>query len=202
MSSLNKALKLLPLFFLVGCGLHPLYGQKPTDSDSKVFAGVSVDKIPDRMGQQLRENLEDRLNAEGVMPATPGYRLTVSLTDSAVPIGVARDGTVSRYNIYLNSTYTLYRTSDGKAIDSGNVNDVSSYNNSTNDYFSTYISEEDAIRQAVEELSELYRARLAAYLESGAPVHAVAQQKPAVPAPLNPWQPNPWQTNYPQTQAY
>ncbi|MDE3016806.1 MAG: hypothetical protein KGI29_07835 [Pseudomonadota bacterium] len=187
---------------LTACGFRPLYGKK-TDADpgSRVFAGVSIDKIPDRMGQQLQANLEDRLNPDGAVPANPGYRLAVLLSDSTIPIGVARDGTVSRYNVYLSSTYTLYRTADGKAIDSGTINDVSSYNNSTNDYFSTYISEQDAIKHGVQELSELYRARLAAYLDAGAPVHAVAP-KPAGPQPLNPWQPNPWQSNYPTTQVY
>jgi len=122
--------------------------------------------MPGRTGQQLKADLEDRLNPSGAVPATPAYRLNVTFNSSVTPIGVARDGTVSRYNIYLTSKYVLYRNSDGKKITSGEVDYVDSYNNLTNAYFSTYISQEDATSRGITELSELYKQRLAAYLKA------------------------------------
>ena len=186
----NKWLLLLPLL-LCSCGFQPLYGKK-TDADdvSRVFAGVTIDPMPGRSGQLLKTHLEDQLNPKGAIPPHPAYRLSVLFRSSVVPIGVARDGTVSRYNVYLTSQYVLYRNSDGKAITSGDIGYVDSYNNLTNAYFSTYVSEEDAYKNGINQLAELYRGRLSSYLSEGAPVQDnvkipnPAEQKSTVP--LNP----------------
>lgn len=161
---------------LSACGFEPLYAKKDTHDVSKVFAGVKVDFVDSgHPGQQLRAKLEDSLNPDGALPVNPAYRLTVTFTSSAVPIGVARDGTVSRYNVYSNSHYILYRNSDNKAITSGDVSYVNSYNNLTNEYFSTYVSSEDAVTRNIDQLGELYRQRLTAYLEEGAPEQEIKQ---------------------------
>jgi LPS-assembly lipoprotein len=182
----------LPLW-LAGCGFHPMYARdESTPEDSRLFAGVRVDKIPGRMGQQLQGELEDRLNPDGNVPVSPAYRLSVSLTTADSPIGISRDGTVSRYNVYLTSHYVLYRLEDNKAILSGDLRNVTSYNNITNAYFSTFISDEDAIRRGVVQLSELYRQRLSAYLREGAPVQTkITTTPPPPPVSSTPWNANP-----------
>jgi hypothetical protein len=186
----NSILLLVPLL-LMGCGFKPVYSNKAEhNGTSKVLAGVSVETIPGRMGQLFKENLEDRLNPGGAMPAKPEYRLVTTLTSVTQPIGVSRDGTVSRYNVYLDSDYKLFRIADNTMITTGRLRHVSSYNNITNVYFSTYISEQDANKHGVEELSELYRHRLAAYLDAGAPLQLPADtgSQPSTPSmPINPW---------------
>jgi len=181
---------LLPVFFLFACGFHPLYAKKTSDTDtSKVFAGVTVDSMPGRTGQLLKSNLEDQLNPKGAIPGSPAYRLSVTYKSSITPIGVARDGTVSRYNVYLTSKYVLYRNADGKAITSGEIGYVDSYNNLTNAYFSTYISEEDAFKNGITQLAELYRERITSYLSEGAPeqeVKTINPQDEKSTTPLNP----------------
>ncbi len=151
-----------------GCGFKPLYSKSANDGAAKtLLAGISIDEVAStdrRMGQQLKAELEDRLNPGGAVPPHPAFRLKLGLTQSVSAIGVAPDGTISRYNIYLNSSFTLYRNSDGKQITSGAVSDVGSYNNVSNAYFSTYVSQEDAVKRGIIELAELYRGRLAAYL--------------------------------------
>ncbi len=159
---------LAPLL-LAGCGFQPLYAQKPAGDVSKIFAGVKIDSIPGRDGQQMKAALEDKLNPGGAIPTNPAYRLSVTLKTSVVPIGVARDGTISRYNAYLTSHYTLYRNADSKAITAGDLSYVNSYNNLTNEYYSTYVSEQDAYKRNIVEMAELYRDRLTAYLDAGAP---------------------------------
>lgn len=191
------------VIWLSACGFHPMYAQRPKDATaSQIFAGVQVDSIPGRAGQLLKTHLEDKLNPDGAIPPKPAYRLNVVLKNSVVPIGVARDGTVSRYNVYLSSQYVLYRNADGKAVTSGDVGYVDSYNNLVNQYYSTYISEEDAFKNGIVQLSEQYRERLGAYLSAGAPQQEVTTPSPmeASPSiPLNPliYNPNtPFQTPY------
>ncbi len=163
MSWLSKFILLIPLT-LAGCGFQPLYGKHQPTSSPGMLAGVKVDTISGRMGQRFKADLEDRLNPSGAVPANPAYRLSATLTNASSPIGVARDGTISRYNVYLESTYVLTRISDGKQITKGSLRHVSSFSNLANEYFSTFVSEEDAIKRGVTELSEMYRQRLATYL--------------------------------------
>lgn len=188
MSWRNSLIAVLLPALLTGCGFKPMYGNQTVnaDRDSKIFAGVQIDPITGggRMEQQFKINLEDRLNPNGRVPPNPAYRLSASLRSQPSAIGIARDGTVSRYNVYLDSEYALYRTSDNQKITSGTIRHVSSYNNLTNVYYSTYVSEQDAIKRGVEELAEIYRARLGVYLEEGAPVKASVDKELPPPAPI------------------
>lgn len=182
---------LLP-FLLAACGFEPMYA-KQSGKQNALLAGVRVEGAPPgRLGQQFRIALEDQLNPEGVMPVDPLYRIQVTFDHTEAAIDTARDGTVSRYNVYLNSNYKLYRISDGVLMTSGSLRHVSSYNNITNEYFSTYVAQEDALERGIVELGKLYRQRLAVYLtqNGGNPkpqVNAVPDAPPPpVPVPLTP----------------
>ncbi len=161
----NKALLLLPLLVLVGCGFEPMYGrQEKTASSGSLLGGIAIEPVSGRPGQLFTAELEDQLNPQGKVPSDPKYRLQPTLTLREAAIGVARDGTVSRYNIYLDSYYKLYRTSDNQLMTSGNLRHVSSYNNILNEYYSTYVAQEDAYKRGVTELAKLFRQRIGAYL--------------------------------------
>lgn len=143
-----------------------MYGAKKGAPEASI-AGVQVAGIQAedrRLSQQLRADLEDKLNPSGAVPAHPSYSLSLTLKSSAAAIGVARDGTVSRYNVYLDSEYILTRLADNKEMTKGNLRHVSSYNNLSNQYFSTYVAEQDALKRGLTELSELYRQRLSPFL--------------------------------------
>lgn len=185
-SKLHTLNSILILLFLASCGFHPVYGNSSDlPETSLIRAGVKVsasasgttatlptsgdssfdNSSATSMARQFANNLEDMLNSE----SAPAYKLNVSISYTNVGVGVARDGTASRYNLIINSGYTLTRISDGKAVDSGSISSVSSYNNPNNQYFSTYISEQDARKRAIKELVELYRHRLLAFVEKAQP---------------------------------
>lgn len=175
---------------VVACGFQPVYGTSSalcahapllagivvsaTDGESPLSASGSV--APTSASRQFRENLEDLL-----APASNGkpseYKLDISLNQVTTAIGISRDGTASRYNLTINSSYKLSRISDNKTIDSGSVSNVTGYNNPSNAYFSTYISEQDARKRGVAELAELYRQRLTAITENSVP----PKEKPPIP---------------------
>lgn len=164
---------LLASLTLSGCGFEPLYSKEKSEQHSELSAGVKIDSIPGRLGQIFRSKLEDSLNPSGGIPNKPAYRLQTKIDHINVPISVARDGTVSRFNIHFNSEYVLIRTEDQVPVTSGKLSYITSYNNLTNVYFSTYVSEQDALKRGTTALSELYRQRLSAYLAKGAPVDAI-----------------------------
>lgn len=176
MSWLNKTAAVLLPLMLAACGFQPMYGRQDGAEKTALQAGVRIDPIAGiastegdknverRLGQMFRIGLEEKLNPGGVIPPNPKYRLATTLGHSQAAIGVARDGTISRYNVYLASTYRLYRIADDKLIASGALQHVVGYNNITNQYFSSYVGEEDALKRGLGEMSELYRQRLGAYL--------------------------------------
>ncbi len=170
MSLQARTFAVVGVLLLVGCGFQPMYSKSGNDAAISL-AGVYVEKVSGegRMAQQFRTDLEDKLNPNGKVPANPAYSLTTSLTSTESAIGIARDGTISRYNLYLDSSYTLKERASEKVIATGSLRQVSSYNNLTNAYFSTYVSKEDAIKRGVTELSENYRQRLAPYLNGQRP---------------------------------
>jgi len=157
MWSLRNLFLLLPLL-VAACGFQPMYGAK---NENALKGGIRIDTAKDALGQQFQKDLEDKLNIGG-MPPRPAYALVVKLSTVSEAIGVARDGTVSRFNVRLTSSYQLIRLADNKEIKRGDIHHVSSYNNQANQYFSTYVSEKDAISRGITELSELYRQRIGA----------------------------------------
>ncbi len=170
---------LLGLLSLSACGFKPVYGtasgiseQSPIRAGIKIVASgagvgsssnnVSVDESANRaIIRQFTQNMEDIVADSDA----PTYKLEVVLSQSIGGLGVARDGTASRYNLTVNSSYRLVRLADNKLVDSGAISNVTSYNNPNNKYFSTYISEQDARKRGVKELAEMYRQRLIAFSE-------------------------------------
>lgn len=158
--SLLRNITCCVLLLLTACGFEPMYGAK---NQEQLSVGVLIEAPKDEMGQQFQQNLEDALNPHGLAGA-PTYKLVVTLISAVGGMGVARDGTVSRFNVMLISNYNLIRIADNKVINAGEIRHVSSYNNQANQYFSTYISQKDAIKRGVMELSELFRQRMASLL--------------------------------------
>lgn len=149
------------IIMLSACGFSPMHSKE----NSKALAsGVMIEAPNNRMGRQLRENLEDRLNPGGRVPANPAYKLVVTLDSTVGGMGVNRDGTVSRYNVTLASGYKLIDLSNNHLLQGGELKHMSSYNNISNQYFSTIISERDSMERGITELAELYRQRVSTWL--------------------------------------
>ncbi|MGE0754005.1 MAG: hypothetical protein AB7L92_02465 [Alphaproteobacteria bacterium] len=147
-----------------------MYSARPSGAPSPVEAGVLVEKLTgSKAKHQLWIALEDKLNPKGKVPSDPKYHLYVTLASDVTAIGIAIDGTVSRYNVTLTSSYVLKDRITGEPVTSGNLRHVGSYNNRTNEYFSTYVSSEDALERGVSALSETYRQRLAPFLNGQRP---------------------------------
>ncbi|MEK6747061.1 MAG: hypothetical protein AABY33_08535 [Pseudomonadota bacterium] len=182
---LKPLCRLLPIvccLVLASCGFRPVYDKSSANSEKSIInTGIRVsatasgttstlptssDASADNssattMARQFSNNLEDMVNSG----ASPSYDLNVLINYSNIGVGVARDGTASRYNLVISSTYKLTRISDGKEVGNGTLSSVTSYNNPNNQYFSTYISEQDARKRGIKELAELYRHRLLSFVE-------------------------------------
>lgn len=145
------------------CGFQPLYGGIGTGRDTaNVLSEVEVGIIADRTGQQLRNELLDRINPRG-RTANPKYVLSVKLDESATRLAIRRDNTATLANLTLIASYDLVSIAENNSVLSGNVRSVNSYDISQEE-FATVAAERDARRRAATDLADGITARVAVFL--------------------------------------
>ena len=149
-----KYIAVLCLLFLSACGFTPVYS--PSMQSGVVensLSAITIDTIPDRSGQMVRNYLIDRIYNSNV-PASPEYRLSVSpVQETIVSIGIDKDDEASRAQVREMVMFRLIRLSDNEVVLTRAARSVSSYN-ILSGQFTTFVTEQDAREQALRALSE------------------------------------------------
>jgi LPS-assembly lipoprotein len=147
---------------MAACGFKPLYETSSSgESASLDMASIRVDRIPDRIGQILRNELTDRLTA-GVGPQTVRYVLEVDLKESSAPTQIQTSDTITRYNLRLSASFRLIEIETGQWVYQNSARGVGSYDVVTSEY-STLVAEQETARAAARELSKTIASLLALY---------------------------------------
>jgi LPS-assembly lipoprotein len=144
-----------------------MYGEQahaatPVSAD---LAAIDVALIPDRTGQQLRNQLEQLLDPAGAASVPDRYTLSVQLREKVDTFAVERSGFATRANIELIAAYSLQENSGGTRVLAGSTRTISAYNLLDND-FSTVVAADDARNRAVQQLAYEIRNRLAAHFST------------------------------------
>jgi LPS-assembly lipoprotein len=151
---------LLPLS---ACGFNPLYGVDKTGfSDPQAeLATIRVGNIPDRLGQQVRNQLVAYLTPkrEG---AQKHYALNIRLALSSEGTALAQDESATRYNLQLVAYFELVSLASNKKVFSGQARSIAVFNVITSEY-ATLIARQDAERRAARDVAEELRTRLAVF---------------------------------------
>ncbi|MEX2618520.1 MAG: LPS assembly lipoprotein LptE [Alphaproteobacteria bacterium] len=157
---------LVALALLAGCGFQPLYGTTASSGGvTEQYQQIHVDPIPDRIGQQIRNFLLDRLNPYG-QPARPAYRLTVEPTISITELGIKRDETATRALLLLHVRYSLLESATDRELFAASARSTNSFN-IVDSEFATKSAENDALERAAREVSEAIRIRLGIFFKTG-----------------------------------
>ncbi len=156
---------LAALGLLTGCGFKPIYGSAGSSNISAELSSVKVTPIKDRIGQQLRNLLLDRINPIG-SPRKPNYQLSVQLSESKQELAIKKSEVSTRANLTFTAKFHLQGLNQfaGRSL-TGKVKIVTSYNILSSD-FGTLATEQDARRRAVRELSDDITNRIASYLQT------------------------------------
>jgi LPS-assembly lipoprotein len=154
---------------LSACGFHTVYGDhgaagKP--SAAAQLASVSIDIIPDRIGQMLRNYLIDRFYQDNGRPVSAGYRLSVVLRSTKEDLGIQKDATATRSRLHVMADYQLIDAKTSKTLYRTSSRAIVSYDISEAQY-STMVTEQDAYDRALTELAEEITTRLALYFDRG-----------------------------------
>jgi LPS-assembly lipoprotein len=152
----------LPLL-LAACGWHPLYGRVDDNGGAgQELASVHVQPIPNRVGQNLYNELRDRMNPGGE-PADPQYDLVIGLTEQLQQFLVQPDQTATRVDLTLYANFALYQRGNTQPLMIGQSRSTTTYDQLTNQYASV-VSEDDAHRRGAEALADEIANRVAVYL--------------------------------------
>jgi LPS-assembly lipoprotein len=147
---------------LGGCGFHPLYGQNTATRDVPAdFSSIAIAPIPNRVGQQLRNDLLDLLTPKG-RATNPVFRLNVSIAEEITDLAIGSSGLATRANLRLDATYSLVKEDTGQSVMTGKSLAVSSYNLVSAD-FSNLTAQNDARSRAALRIAREIRARLGAF---------------------------------------
>jgi hypothetical protein len=170
---------------LAGCGFRPMYGNASTVSTSsggrvdQQMAGIRIDAIANREGQQLHNALRDRFNPLG-QPAESAYTLAVNLTIRTYGALTKSDLSATRRNVELNAFYSLRDGTDAVVMTDFSV--ITTGYDEFDDPLNDISAYEDTIRRGTLQLAEQIRTRVAVFMTAGTP----APNGPAPPPPGSP----------------
>lgn len=139
---------------LAGCGFTPMYARPGVNAG---LSSVSVQTPDTRTGYLLRERLEDGLS--GGAEAGRRYRLTVALDEKRYPRGVGPDDAATRYELALQTSWTLIDRTTGVVVASGARPVLVSYDASIQPYAGV-AAQDDAQERAASEAALLIRVEL------------------------------------------
>jgi LPS-assembly lipoprotein len=135
-----------------GCGFEPLYGGGERNPTVAELNRVEIGRISDRVGQELRNNLIDRMSTDPTgAPAL--YYLSAEISQSRSALAIQFDDSITRYNLAMIANIVLSDLATGQVIYQNDVRATGSYNVVGSDY-ATLVSEQDAEKRAAREISD------------------------------------------------
>ena len=160
---MRKALcTLLVVTILGGCGFQPMYGTDAENTSvTAALAAITINEIPDRLGQQVHNELLDVINPAGE-PTNPAFSLSVRLVEEREDVGLRQDASVTRANYRLQAQFRLVDTTDESVLIDGSTWAETAFDVVSSDY-STLISERAAQSRLARDVALEIRNRLALY---------------------------------------
>jgi LPS-assembly lipoprotein len=154
---------LLAFLLLSGCGFHSVYGTHTTEDGAPVASdlnNITIENIPDRNGQMLRNFLVDRLYGQN-RPSQPLYDLKVTIHSSEEDLGILANATSTRSLLNMNADYVL-NDAQGKQILRGTAHSVASFD-LLDQMYATVAARNDAYQRTLHEVSEQITNRISLY---------------------------------------
>lgn len=145
---------------LGGCGFQPLYGSKGELGSDAVahLASIRISAIPDQVGQQLRNALQDKLTPRG-KPREPLYRLDISLEELRSDLVILQDATSTFAKMRIGANYVLSDIATGRPLTRGKSESTTIFNIVESE-FANLNAQSDARARAVGQISDDIRLRL------------------------------------------
>jgi LPS-assembly lipoprotein len=152
---------------LGACGFRPLHADiDGTGSASEKLAAMQIAPIPGRVGQQLRNELIFKSTGGGLAPPAE-YRLNIAIRERVTSTLVERTGDAKRQIYNLDAKFTLTRMSDKTELLKGSSFARAGFERFES-IFSNVRARYDAENRAAKTVAQDLKARLSAFLATGA----------------------------------
>jgi hypothetical protein len=141
-----KILSIIILILFSACGFQSVYKLDSEISGSgdenykTELAAIEIKKERKLANQQLRNNLQDVLNPDGIK-VDPKYLLSVTLQKSLTSTFTTSIGSSGRNKVILNAKYSLKSLESGDVISIGNATAQDNFD-VENKRFANYITQE------------------------------------------------------------
>lgn len=162
--SLSKCICMtIVMALLSGCGFRPIFVSGVGSTTLNEMRFIEIRPIENRIGQQLRNNLEVDIAPQGRAYPTK-YYLIVVLSQNKQDLAIKKSKIATRANLNFRAAYTLVNKDDGSALASGSARITTKYNVLT-ETFATLMAEKDARARAVREISADIVTKVAVYFD-------------------------------------
>jgi LPS-assembly lipoprotein len=158
---------------LAGCGFEPVYMSTASGRAGpaeRELAAVYVNLIPDRPGQELRQDLQERFGSDaGTVPLR--YDLATSFTISGEGIGILPGTITTRIRLIGTARWTLKSRDPGQpVVTSGSARAMDAVNVLDQQYFAADLENEVVQRRLASSVADQIAMQLAVYFRRQAAV--------------------------------
>lgn len=167
---LRLAVALGSAALLAGCGFQPVYMPTATGQPGpaeRELAAIHVNLIPDRPGQELRQDLQERFGSDS--GGSSRYNLSVNFSVSGEGIGILPSTIATRIRLIANATWTL-TTPEGTRITNGSARALDGFNVLDQQYFASDMDNEVLAGQLASNIADQITMQLASYFRRQATV--------------------------------
>lgn len=155
---MTRALSLVLLLALSGCGLRPVYGGGESGATAQLLRSVSIAPIEGKAGWLLRHALEDRMSSG----TDSAYRLEIELDDQIAGFGVRRDDAITRERRTLRARYKLIDTAKNAVLLDATAGSDVGIDVASSEY-ATVAAENTALERLTEIIADQIASRIALF---------------------------------------
>jgi hypothetical protein len=147
-----------------GCGgWVPLYADREAGPADEDLRAITVQPIPERIGQKLALALRESLNPTGI-PTPQRYALRTTLQVVRIDLGIQSTGLGTRAKLDVYASYVLRDIKANNQLLAATSHASESFDIVANEY-ATIVAENDAGTRAVEELRRDMMAQLTIFMQ-------------------------------------
>ncbi len=154
-----------------GCGFHPLYAPSSGGTPGPAAADMAAIYIPpiaERMGQLIRQALQQRFEGTGTGTAKR-YELLVTYGIASEGQAIQRDTSTTRIRLVGSAAFNLRELSLAhKPLTSGTARVLDGYNILNQEYFAASLENDSAQERIAQSLADQITLKLGIYFKQAA----------------------------------
>lgn len=149
--SISNISKYILLLLLLSCGFKPVYYYQ----NNNIFSDIYLEENQSDLNRRFYRSMSELVTL-AIKKNQAKYLLKIDIKSQTAGVLIDNNSIIKRTNLILNAHYLITEIDNEKKIQEGDLKINSGYNTSASE-FATYVSEEEAFRNALRELANEIR---------------------------------------------